>query len=303
VYFWVFWALDIAPYGILTKPSLKRPMIENCFLFLDRIGKKGEENLWKQGIQSWDDFLIKHPEGIKGISRKTKLYYDQKIRQAKKGLHSFDPSFFADNLPLAECWRLYRYFWDEAVFLDIETTGMGKHRDITIVGLFDGISTKTMVKGINLDYKSLADELKRYKILITYNGAAYDIPYLKRVFPSYSEVFQGIPGFPLCIPYGIPHIDLKNLCQKTGFIGGLKKIEKDLGIQRNPILDRLYGGDVLKLWKMWRASGDDYYLNLLVEYNEEDVINLKKIAELAVGKMEQITRERMAKVRQKESIL
>ena len=33
---------------------------------------------------------------------------------------------------------------------------------------------------------------------------------------------------------------------------------------------------------MYKASGDDYYLKLLVEYNEEDVINLKKVADYCV---------------------
>ena len=36
---------------------------------------------------------------------------------------------------------------------------------------------------------------------------------------------------------------------------------------------------------MYRATGDDYYLKLLIEYNEEDIINLKKIAEYCVEKM------------------
>jgi len=36
---------------------------------------------------------------------------------------------------------------------------------------------------------------------------------------------------------------------------------------------------------MWRATGDEYYLNLLIEYNEDDTIHLKKIAEYAVAKL------------------
>jgi uncharacterized protein len=272
-------------------------MIENSFIFLEKIRDIGEENLWKQGITCWDDFLSKEPDGVKGISKRSKLYYDQKIREARKELHRFNSSYFTDKLPLSETWRLYERFKDEAVFLDIETTGIGKYQDIIVVGLFDGISTKIMINGINLDYKVLADELRRYKMIITYNGAAYDLPYLKRVFPYYSKVFQGIPDFPQGIPDGIPHIDLKHLCQKRGYFGGLKKIEKEFGIARNPILDGFYGGDVLRLWKMWRAGGDDYYLNLLVEYNEEDIINLKKIADEVIGVMENKLREKISKDR------
>jgi uncharacterized protein YprB with RNaseH-like and TPR domain len=47
----------------------------------------------------------------------------------------------------------------------------------------------------------------------------------------------------------------------------------------------MYGGDAIKLWRIFRASGDEYYLNLLVEYNEEDVINLKKISDYVIKKL------------------
>ena len=50
----------------------------------------------------------------------------------------------------------------------------------------------------------------------------------------------------------------------------------------------MYGGDPLKLWRMFKGSGDEYYLNLLVEYNEEDIINLKKITEHTIEKLKQI---------------
>jgi len=66
----------------------------------------------------------------------------------------------------------------------------------------------------------------------------------------------------------------------VGLNGGLKEIEKKLEIIRsNEIVEQMYSGDPALLHRMWRGSGDEDYLQLLVEYNEEDVINLKKIAE------------------------
>ena len=38
---------------------------------------------------------------------------------------------------------------------------------------------------------------------------------------------------------------------------------------------------------MYRATGNDYYLNLLIEYNEEDIINLKTIADYCVKKLKE----------------
>ena len=65
-----------------------------------------------------------------------------------------------------------------------------------------------------------------------------------------------------------------------------KEIEKKLSITRdNKIVEQMYSGDAALLHRMWRGSGNSQYLQLLVEYNEEDVINLRKIAEHVYGKL------------------
>ena len=177
-------------------------------------------------------------------------------------------------LPQSETWRLYDFFREDAVFLDIETTGLGKNEDdITVFGLYDGINTKTMIKGINLDYQLLKKELQKYKLIVTFNGASFDLPFIEKRYPN-------------LLPK-IPNFDVKSVTKRLGLNGGLKNIEKELGIKRNPIIDNFYGGDALTLWKMYRATGDDYYLNLLVEYNEFDVVNLKIVAEHCVKKMKE----------------
>ena len=66
-----------------------------------------------------------------------------------------------------------------------------------------------------------------------------------------------------------------------------RHIEKSLSIKRSNIVEKFYGGDALTLWRMYRATGDDYYLNLLVEYNEYDIINLKIVAEHCVKKLKE----------------
>ena len=164
------------------------------------------------------------------------------------------------------------YFKDESVFLDIETTGLDRNNDdITVIGLFNGIETKTMIKGINFDLKELKNELKKYKLIVTFNGASFDVPFINKLYPGLLPI--------------IPNFDVKSITNRLNLKGGLKEIEKKLGIKRNRIIEKFYGGDALTLWKMYRATGDDYYLNLLVEYNEEDIINLKKIAEHCIDKM------------------
>ena len=197
------------------------------------------------------------------------------LSRAKTALFKFDSSYFKNMLDHAESWRLYDFFRGEAVFIDIEASGVSSGDSITVIGLFDGIETKTMINGVNLDIGILKKELKKYKILVSFNGSSFDIPFLKKRYPDL------IPD--------IPHIDLRHCCSRIGLTGGLKEIEKQLGIKRdNEIVERIYGGDPYRLWRMYRAGGDKHYLNLLVEYNEEDVINLKPIAEHCYKRMKEV---------------
>ena len=247
-------------------------MITNTFIFLERIGGKVEQNIWKNGIHDWNSFLSK--PSIRGMARHRKLYYDRKILNARKALYNFDSSHFLKLLPQSEMWRLYDFFKEDAVFLDIETTGLSKNEDdITVFGLYDGINTKIMINGINLEYNALKKELQRYKLLITFNGASFDIPFIEKRYPG-------------LLPK-IPNFDVRSVTDRLGLKGGLKNIEKSLGIKRSNIVDKFYGGDALTLWRMYRATGDEYYLNLLVEYNEYDIINLKTVAEHCVKKMKE----------------
>ncbi len=244
-------------------------MIRRSFIFLERIDKKTEQNIWNQGIDDWDSFI--GAQKIKGISIRRKLYYDRQLSAAKKALYNFNSEYFVNRLPKAETWRLYDFFKEDAVFLDIEATGITEKDDITVFGLFDGINTRTMIKDINLDYAAIKKELRRYKIIVTFNGSSFDMPFIKKRYPNL------LPN--------IPHFDINSVAHRIGLRGGLKEIEKAFGIRRSSIISRLCHGDPLRLWRIYKATGDKYYLNLLVEYNEEDVINLKKIADYCVEKL------------------
>jgi len=246
-------------------------MITNSFIFLERVGSQLEKNLWKQGINDWDSFLRR--QSIKGLSFARKKYFERKILEARRELYRFNSNYFAKILPSTEHWRLYDFFKDDTVFLDIETTGLSKYDRVTVIGLYDGINTKTMIDGINFDLKTLNNELKKYKLIVTFNGASFDLPFIKK-------------RFPYLLP-DVPHLDLRHVCSRIGLTGGLKNIEKEMGIKRRNLVERMHGGDAVTLWKMYKATGDDHYLNLLVEYNEEDIINLKKIADFVVGKMKE----------------
>ena len=243
-------------------------MIRKSFVFLDGISPKFERRIWDQGINCWSDFVEK--DSIKGISKKRKLKYHKQIEYVKKQLLSDNIEYLSNCLPNRERWRLYEYYKDECVYLDIEINRM--NNDITAVCLYDGYETMMFVRGINLNIRDVKEVLSRYKMIVTYNGASFDLPQLRKYFNL---------DFPQI------HVDLKPLCARIGLRGGLKEVEKLLGIER--ITDyEIRSGDPCKLYRLWKVTNDRHFLDLLMQYNEEDTVNLKPIAEHVMKKLSDI---------------
>ncbi|MFC1774882.1 ribonuclease H-like domain-containing protein [Nanoarchaeota archaeon] len=241
-------------------------MIKKSFIFLDRIGLRKEENLWKQGIKDWDDFV--NAKDLFGFSHLTKAMFDDEIRIARKKLFLEEYDFFTNRMPQNELWRLYNQLKDECCFLDIETSGY--YGDITVIGIYDGQETHMLVRGFNLNGDLLKEILSRYKMVVTFNGASFDLPIIKKYFQ---------------INFNQVHIDLRHVCSKLGYVGGLKKIEKEMGIKRADEVSDVSGADAVYLWQMWRSTGDREHLERLIQYNEEDIVNLKPIAERVIREL------------------
>lgn len=238
-------------------------MLRESFVVLPRVRQARESLFWSQGLHCWDDFLSS--SSVRGVSSAKKIFFDSRLREAKLRLRDNDFSFFAGSIPFSEQWRLYDEFRDNVLYLDIETDGY--YGGITVIGISDGVSVKTFVRGFNLERSLVLKELKKCSLLVTFNGACFDLPVIKRFFNF---------SFP------VPHIDLRFVCQKLGFSGGLKAIEKELGITRRAEVDGLAGADAVYLWEMWRSTGERDFLDRLVMYNEEDILNLRILADRLV---------------------
>jgi uncharacterized protein YprB with RNaseH-like and TPR domain len=241
-------------------------VIKKSFLFLDRIAAKTESALWRQGITDWNKFL--QAETIQGMSPAIKLQHDQEIRVAKNKLFTEDYQYFIDRFPSVQHWRLYQHLADECAFLDIETNGY--YGSITVIGMYDGMNTHMMVKGFNLDRTVLQKVLSKYKMLVTFNGASFDLPCIKKYFQ-------------VKIPH--VHVDLRHVCARLGYVGGLKSIEKQMGISRGDDVDGVGGAEAVILWNKWQRTREKKYLDKLVAYNEEDIENLKPIADQLIPKL------------------
>ncbi|MBI5398977.1 ribonuclease H-like domain-containing protein [Candidatus Woesearchaeota archaeon] len=250
-------------------------MIQKSFVLLEGVRSRTEHQIWQQGIHSWASFS--QTKKITGISPARKSHYDRQLAIARSRLYAMDSSYFTDVLPAGETWRLYDFFHDDCVFLDIETTGY--YGDITVIGVYDGNETKTLVKGINLDHGTFARAIEGAKMLVTFNGRSFDVPVINRYFHG------SIPS--------VPHLDLRFALKKLGYDGGLKKIEQSLGIRRRKEVEGMTGEDAVLLWNLYKESGNPGYLDRIVQYNEEDIVNLKPIADFAYRELSKQMQERM----------
>lgn len=234
-------------------------MLENTFIHLQGVGEATERRIWERGVRSWDDYLA----NFQKVKR-----FEHHCRHIEDSKHSFrkkDPDFFARCLPSRDTWRAFPHF-RKIAYLDIETTGLGKGRDYTTVaGVYDGKKVHSFIHGQNMD--KLHDELRRYEMVVTFNGAQFDIPFLKQDFPGIS-----IPNL---------HVDLRWALNSLGITGGLKKIEDRFGFEREEDLKGLDGYDAVKLWKRYKNSRDKDALDILVRYNAADISNLGKLMEYA----------------------
>ncbi|NWF98705.1 MAG: ribonuclease H-like domain-containing protein [Nitrospirae bacterium] len=241
---------------------------------MDGIGEKTEKRLWEKGILTWNDFVINN--NINFISGDKKEIYNNILSKANIELEKGNAEYFASAIKRREHWRLFEKFKNYAVCLDIETNGYmpDKGGYVTVVGLYNGYDYKCFVRGINLDETSLKKEIANYRILITYFGTGFDVPFLLRTMKG--------------LRFYLPHFDTCFCSKKVGYKGGLKKLEAALGIERDQSVQGMNGYDAVKLWEYY-CQGSNEALDLLVLYNKEDTVNLFKTADILYRKLKEQT--------------
>jgi len=237
-------------------------MVKNSFIFLPGIGEKRERALWKDGYFSWYQLHDEIPKYL--IKRKSKVMH--MLYQAEGAIQTKDISFFLHYLPSREYWRLVPDFFQDIVFLDIETTGLSIYYDkIILVNCLTSNGYMTFVRGGNLE--ELKEFLKQFKIVVTFNGKLFDVPFLKKELP-------GIEFPPL-------HLDLRFLLRSLGISGTLKSIESGFNLKRDPKIKELTGKVIPILWNKFLKYEDSILLDIL-EYGYFDVRNLVSLLKIFV---------------------
>ncbi len=239
-------------------------MLTHTFCNIKGLSCRAEKRLWDLGVIFWDDYLKNRS---KIFSEKKDKIIREEITASKIALKAPSIDFFFSRLPIEQKVRLYPYFKDNTVFVDIETTGLSINKDsITTIAAYDGKVVKNYINGQNL-WDFIAD-ITKSSIIVTYNGTKFDIPFIKKYFGVSLNLF---------------HIDLCPVLHKLGYYGGLKKSERMLGIKRQ--VEDVTGKDAVELWNLYKNQNDKNALNQLILYNTQDVLSLEHIIIKACNKV------------------
>jgi len=154
-------------------------------------------------------------------------------------------------------------------YLDIETTGLSRYyHEITVIGIYlvdRSGSRLVQLVGEEVTKDNLLRALEGADTIFTYNGSRFDIPFIRASL-----------GVDLAAMFH--HRDLMYDCWGNNLYGGFKSVERQLGICRQ--LQGIDGFEAVRLWWRYRDNSDEDALALLLEYNREDVVNLKTLREI-----------------------
>jgi hypothetical protein len=233
-------------------------VITASFRHIRGIGPLRERQLWMSGVRTWDhlpaagDVLSPRLDG--------RLRAGAALSAAR--LAAGDLAFFARALPQTEHWRLLPQVLEGAAFLDIEAAS----DKVTVIGALD----RQGLVSWSRSFDGFRERSRAWTALVTFNGASFDVPILRRVFPGWE-------------PPAV-HIDLRHVYQRLREKGGLKELEPRAGFFRPPHLAPLSGTDAVALWHA-QIAGDRAALRRLLEYNLYDVFHLKPLAELGYNRL------------------
>ncbi len=158
-------------------------------------------------------------------------------------------------------------YMESRAYLDIETTGLNPFtNELTVIGIYteNGNGVMQMV-GDAINASDLIEAMSNVSELYTYNGSRFDLPFIREKLKVDLTEYCS-------------HNDLMYACWKRNLKGGLKSVERQLGIERE--LTDVDGWVAVQLWHNYRRFGDRESLSKLLRYNEEDVVNLKMLREM-----------------------
>jgi hypothetical protein len=156
-------------------------------------------------------------------------------------------------------------------YLDIETDREG---NISVIGISIGSNGFMQFVGKNITSHKVENCLRQARTIVTFNGDNFDLPQIKKH---------------LNLDLAVTHdsYDLFKVKKQLNIKGGLKELEKMYGIERKT--EGVNGYKAIQLWEIYRRHRRKDALELLLEYNKEDVLNLIPLEE----KFNQLIKEQL----------
>lgn len=235
-------------------------MLRATFCHIENVSTQTEGRLWEAGFVDWQRLKRFRPAFVSADDYSSIC---SEIEESEARLEARDALYFLARLPGLHKVRVLPDFVDSTVFVDVETTGLSDSDELTTVAVCSNCSLQCFVNGKNLE--RLLPLLDGSAVLVTYNGANFDLPVLARVLK--------VKTFPV-------HLDLCPLLRLIGYRGGLKNCEKLLGIERH-CSSGMDGARAARLWNIYAEIHDERALKLLLAYNADDVLSLRLLAERA----------------------
>jgi len=246
-------------------------VLRRTFQILSGVGEKTEQKLWQRGITTWSDLREAGDDRLPGRVQRRREAHEDQLAMAEHHLADDHTAPFDRWLPDREIWRILEEAGDRVMYLDIETTGLSYPEGrATVVGAHtDAEGTQLLVRGQDLSSRAVQDLIDDAACLVTFNGRRFDVPWLEREFG---------------LSIDVPHVDLMYAFRRLDITGGLKSIEKQLGLDRGEEIDDVGGYEAVKLWRRWERGNHDA-LERLLTYNEADVVNMQPLADIAYERL------------------
>lgn len=235
-------------------------MITEAFHHLPGIGPGRIPHLFKAGIKTWKDVGLE-PISIPGIGPKRWQGIHDACRASEKALSEQDFPALVSLLKVDDHWRIINEFFPRLSYFDIETTGLEFDAEITCISCLHKGKLHHFINHWNLE--AFLDLLEDVDILVSFNGNSFDVPRVLNWFH--------IPELPCA------HIDLRPICHRLDYRGGLKIIEQNIGLRRPYDLVGVDGSQAVWLWESWKRMNRRSDLEKLIRYCGADVISLEYV--------------------------
>jgi uncharacterized protein YprB with RNaseH-like and TPR domain/predicted nuclease with RNAse H fold/adenylate kinase family enzyme len=257
------------------------------------VGHATEQRLWRNGYRSWNHLWEALNSGwsaadvLRDRFVQARLFEDigprEKHKRTLAWLDCLDESrrswkaceyrFFTELLRPSDHWRLLSSVIKDCLFLDIETTGLSSDLHYaTVIGALYQNTFHQWVWPQPLD--ELRELLKSAKLLVTFNGRRFDVPFLQTHIPD--------------LTFPAAHIDLLYIANAAAMKGGQKADEEKIGLTRDKGIRDLSGREAVLAWCSG-LYGDQKALRQLLKYNRADVEMMPLLAMKLCGRLSATT--------------